>query len=166
MDAVERTSVPVEADVPLIHCIYASAATRDLSTAELAALLASARSTNERLGLTGILLLSEGSFFQVLEGDPDVVRTLYAAIEDDPRHAMVTKIIEEPIAERNFEDWTMGYSAVSRWELAAISGVNDFFDRAQCFQALDAGRAKQLLGAFRDGRWRKRLTGARQVEKV
>jgi hypothetical protein len=44
-----------------------------------------------------------------------------------------------------------------------MSGVNDFFGSARTEISVDAGRAKKLLAAFRDGRWRKRLSGARRT---
>ncbi len=144
---------------PLIHCVYTSAATQDFSQENLEALLKSAREFNVLHGLTGMLLYSEGSFFQVLEGPEEVVAALYAKIERDKRHEQVTKIIVEPIHKRSFAEWTMGFSNVSREELAKIEGTNDFFSKARCFAELDAGRAKKLLTAFRDGRWRKTVRG-------
>jgi hypothetical protein len=144
----------------LIHCIYASAATRDYQTKELADLLERARETNDRLGLTGMLLYIEGSFFQILEGAPEVVDALFAKIEQDKRHTRVTKIIREPIPKRSFGAWTMGFYKVSREELAGLVGVNDFFGKAQSFDGLDDGRAKKVLAAFRKGSWRRKLSGA------
>jgi len=139
----------------LIHCIYASSATRDFDTPELTELLQRARSNNETLGLTGMLLYAEGSFFQVLEGPAEVVDRLYETIESDPRHDKVTKIIREPIPKRSFDDWTMGFFRVSREELEGIVGVNDFFGKGRSLDLLDPGRAKKLLAAFREGRWRR-----------
>ena len=144
----------------LMHCAYASAAKSHFETADLMALLQAARKHNEGAGLTGMLLYTEGSFFQVLEGTPDAVEALYARIELDKRHEQVTKIIAEAIPTRHFAQWTMGFSQVSRKELALISGSNDFFSGASCFLGLDSGRAKKLLAAFREGRWRKGLAGA------
>ena len=144
----------------LIHCIYASAAVRHFETAELTDLLQAARKHNDAAGLTGMLLYTEGSFFQVLEGCPDAVEALYARIELDKRHDQVTKLVTEAITRRSFAQWTMGFSHVSRKELALISGANDFFAGSKCFLDLDTGRAKKLLSAFREGRWRKTLTGA------
>jgi hypothetical protein len=155
------------AHVPdLMHCIYASAATRHFETSELTALLQAARKHNDGAGLTGMLLYTEGSFFQVLEGVPDAVNALYARIELDKRHMQVTKIVAEAIPSRSFADWTMGFSQVSRKELALISATNDFFSGSSCFVGLDSGRAKKLLSAFREGRWRKTLTGARTTVAV
>jgi hypothetical protein len=144
----------------LIHCIYASAATRTFDTPQLADLLQKARECNHKLGLTGMLLHTEGSFFQVLEGDPEVVDSLYMRIERDERHQQVTKILHEAIPMRSFAEWTMGFAKVSRKELAGIAGVNDFFGTSRCLIDLDLGRAKKLLTAFREGRWRKSLSDA------
>lgn len=152
--------------IDLIQCIYASASSRDFETAELADLLQAARENNAKLGLTGMLLYAEGSFFQVLEGQPDVVETLYAKIERDRRHDQVTLVIKEPIPKRYFDAWTMGFYEVSREELAGLSGVNDFFGKDRTEISVDAGRAKKLLAAFRDGRWRKKLTGVRRTAPV
>ena len=146
----------------LIQCIYASAASRVMETKELADLLQVARENNVQLGLTGMLLYAEGSFFQVLEGPADVVDALYNKIERDKRHHQMTLVIREPIPKRCFDAWTMGFYKVSRKELAGMSGVNDFFGSDRAMVSIDAGRARKLLDAFRDGRWRAKLTGVRQ----
>jgi hypothetical protein len=147
----------------LIHCVYASAASRDFETQELAELLAVSRENNARLGLTGMLLYAEGSFFQVLEGEAHVVDAIYEKIGRDKRHVHMTLVIKESIPKRYFDAWTMGFYKVSREELAGLTGVNDFFGKDRTLVSLDAGRAKKLLAAFRDGRWRRRLTGASQT---
>ncbi len=139
----------------LIHLIYASAASRHLDTPALARLLAGARGNNDRLGLTGMLLHADGSFFQVLEGPASVVLALYQQIECDPRHNQVTRIISEPIPRRCFSTWSMGFSDLSQAGLQArVPGVNDFFGKAQSFNDVNHGRAKKLLAAFAGGRWR------------
>jgi hypothetical protein len=150
----------------LIHCIYASAATRDFDTDELAELLRVARENNARLGLTGMLLYAEGSFFQVLEGEPEVLDSLYNRIENDPRHGQVTLVIREPISKRHFDDWTMGFYKISREDLAGMAGVNDFFGKERSVVSVSAGRARKLLAAFGEGRWRQKLTGARLAAPV
>ena len=54
----------------------------------------------------------------------------------------------------------MGFSAMSREQMEAIPGTNDFFGQGKCFHDLDAGRAKKLLEAFRGGRWRQMLSAS------
>jgi hypothetical protein len=145
----------------LFQRIYASAARRNFGAEDLAELLRVARDNNAKLGLTGMLLYAEGSFFQVLEGPEAVLDPLYAKIEHDPRHTQMTLIIKEPISKRQFDDWTMGFYMMSSDELASLSGVNDFFGKHRAAVSLSAGRAKKLLAAFAEGRWRNKLSGSR-----
>jgi hypothetical protein len=139
----------------LTHCIYNSIATRPFDNAQLAELLQKARAANGPLSVTGMLLHVEGTFFQILEGDDDVVRNLFAKIAGDVRHASVTRIIHEPIPRRRFADWTMGFASLAPSELVGLEGANDFFDRQSCLTRVDEGRAKKLLAAFDKGRWRR-----------
>lgn len=141
----------------LIHLIYCSVAVQPLSADELTGLLSKAREQNARKGITGILLHSDGSFFQVLEGEAEIVDNLFARIMTDERHRQVTLIIREPIKRRLFDDWTMGHAELSDLEADALLGINDFFNNGDAFLQLSEGRAKKLLAAFRKGRWRERI---------
>jgi len=76
----------------------------------------------------------------------------------DKRHRRITKVILEPIAERAFGAWTMGCPELSSSQLGQIPGLNDFFARGQSYVELDEGRAKILLTAFTEGRWRAALS--------
>lgn len=138
----------------LVHLIYCSAAVKPFSKRELAELLAVARRFNATNGITGMLLYAEGSFFQVLEGEPSAVESLFAHIGRDRRHQRVTMIIREPIASRSFSDWSMGFADISPAELDEIVGANDFLTRGDSLVNIGPGRAKKLLDAFRQGRWR------------
>ncbi len=147
--------------MPLIHCIYASTASAPFAPENLTALLERARQRNHELGVTGMLLHVDDSFFQVLEGPADVIDGLYSRIAIDPRHHGVTRIIREPIARRDFSQWTMGFASMSPAAVATILGSNDFFAQQSCLMTLDEGRAKKLLTAFASGRWRARMSNAR-----
>ncbi len=143
----------------LTHLIYCSAATRELSPADLRAILETARRKNSQRSVTGMLLYTSGSFFQVLEGDEATVLELFALIATDRRHKNATMIIREPIARRAFGDWTMGFAEIDASELAHIEGLNDFFHPADSAAKLQPGRASKLLAAFAQGRWRARVEG-------
>jgi hypothetical protein len=147
----------------MIHIIYASVATEGFTSAQLTELLQKARVENERLQLTGMLLYSDGNFFQVLEGEPDSVDGMYKKLHLDKRHHQLTMVVREPIAKRYFADWSMGFSSVTPEELSEVDGLNDFFHDGSCFVGLDSGRAKKLLAAFAEGRWRAKLTGANRT---
>jgi hypothetical protein len=138
----------------LSHLIYASSADSKMRDTDLRAILDRARTVNSELDITGILLHTEGSYFQVLEGDAEAIDSLYAKIAHDKRHTNVVLIVREPIASRSFADWSMGFASVTSKDVAEIIGANDFFQKKTCFYDLGAGRAKKLLAAFADGRWR------------
>jgi hypothetical protein len=143
----------------LTHLIYTSAAASVFDPSDLKTILQVARSKNSQRSVTGMLLYTSGSFFQVLEGDEATLTELFAIISSDPRHTNVTKIIDEPIAQRAFGDWTMGFSEVDPSELEEIEGLSDFFQQGNSLTDLQPGRAKKLLSAFAQGRWRARLKG-------
>jgi len=125
---------------------------------QLTKILRHARVANERAGVTGMLLQSDGNFFQVLEGEPEAVNSVFKKIDRDRRHGQVTMIIREPIAKRSFADWSMGFSGATPEELKRVDGLNNFFfENGSCFTKLDAGRAKKLLAAFAEGSWRTKL---------
>jgi hypothetical protein len=147
----------------LTHLIYSSAATSGFEEHQIPRLLEHAQAANAALDVTGMLLYIDGSFFQVLEGDPHVVDEIYLKIKGDPRHARVTLIIQEPIFERSFGEWTMGFAAIGRKEAGKLIGENDFFASASCVADLTSGRAIKLLSAFRTGRWRTEHTGVHRT---
>jgi hypothetical protein len=66
-----------------------------------------AKQRNRTLGITGVLLVDQGHFVQVLEGEDSHLRQLMSAIQKDTRHSNVTTIIDEPIDARSFDDWNM-----------------------------------------------------------
>ncbi|ABM04792.1 BLUF domain protein [Psychromonas ingrahamii 37] len=138
----------------LIHLIYASKASIDFSKDEIVVLLEKARNTNKFLDVTGMLLSDSGGFLQVLEGEEKTVNQLFSVISGDGRHNNVVKIISEAIPERQFDDWTMGEASISRQELVEIEGMNDFFTGNTCLVNINVGRAKKILDAFAQGRWR------------
>lgn len=152
--------------MPLIHCIYASAATAEFAESDLPDLLRSSRAANAAQELTGMLLYTDRSFFQVLEGDEARVDALLDKIHQDPRHTRLTVVIREVIAKRAFGEWTMGYVTATKGEIDDLVGANDFFGAHSCLLDLDGGRARKLLTAFASGRWRTRLHSEPQSRSV
>jgi hypothetical protein len=147
----------------LSHCIYASTASPAFEEHAIPALLESARRNNAARNITGMLLYVEGTFFQVLEGRDAAIAEIFERIRGDHRHRRVTRIILEPIFERSFGEWTMGFATAGIAEVKASIGANDFFSSATCLEQLTPGRARRLLDAFRRGRWRADQTGAHRT---
>jgi hypothetical protein len=139
--------------VSLVHCIYASTATRSFSEAQLATLIQGSRAKNQLLGVTGILVYMSGRFFQILEGEAAVVEQLYAVIEGDRRHKEVTRIICESIHAREFQNWSMGLIDLSGDKLRQLVMLADPTSGMLSVSQLPNGRSKKLLLAFCEGRW-------------
>ena len=65
---------------------YSSSTTGTLPDAELERLLADARSFNESVGVTGVLLYNGASFFQYFEGDTVACERVFKRIIGSSRH--------------------------------------------------------------------------------
>lgn len=140
-------------DQRLFELAYISVAVAPMSEQQLEALLAEARKFNTSVGVTGLLLYSDGTFFQVLEGEEGVVRELYARICQDPRHMRHMEVHAGPLQQRHFPDWSMGYRRVGREQLAAMDGYSDLLEPESSVRDAMAGHpvaSYQLLLSFSD----------------
>ena len=87
------------------HVFYVS---RCVSSPEmLEQLLAHARERNARVGLSGALWFTGGHFAQWLEGPRPVLSQTLQSISTDPRHDNMRCLLEGPLSERRFGQWTM-----------------------------------------------------------
>ena len=98
----------------LVRCLYASRPAVPLTPDVLDSILEQSRRNNPRLGITGMLCMSDDVFIQVLEGGRDAVCDLYKTIVDDNRHANVRILVYEEITERRFGHWTMGHVNIAK----------------------------------------------------
>lgn len=135
-----------EAQPVLGQLIYVSSATRLMSKDELVQLLTRARDFNQLYEVTGMLVYSDGTFIQVLEGNPEVIEDLYRHIERDPRHHRCIVLLRQIITERAFEGWSMGFRSTSPAEVESIVGYVDFFDN--CPVPDKGAAAYRLLSSF------------------
>jgi len=91
--------------------------------AEVKDILETSRANNERDGITGALMFNAGCFAQVLEGPLDVVEVAFERIQQDDRHSDVSLLAMEPIAERSFPNWAMGFVGLSDLDAARFADV-------------------------------------------
>ena len=113
---------------PLVSVVYCSSATRPFRAEELGDLLEASRAHNSEHDITGMLLYRSGEFVQILEGPRSGVDALMEKIGRDPRHTDVRVLIEEPLHERRFADWTMGYQSLVAPRPEMLEGYRDSFD--------------------------------------
>ncbi|HEX8279730.1 MAG TPA: BLUF domain-containing protein [Chthoniobacterales bacterium] len=135
----------------LYFLIYVSVATDELNEPQLFEMLKLSRANNERDDITGMLLYKDGRFMQLLEGPESAVCATYSRIARDLRHRDVTILLEGPIQERDFTEWSMGFQALDNETARATPGFSPFLDvKFSVFEfQSDPSRAHQLLRIFR-----------------
>lgn len=111
----------------LVSVVYVSKARPDVGDDTLRDILTESRANNAESGVTGVLLYRDGQFVQVLEGPRDSVQSLVATITADPRHDDIRIVLDEPIDERQFGDWTMEFRPVATPQRALPRGFRDSF---------------------------------------
>lgn len=112
----------------LVSLVYTSSAVRPFSEDELAQLLTLSRTRNSVRDITGLLLYRGGEFVQILEGPGPDIEQLMDEIRRDPRHDDIRVLIEEPLHERRFAEWTMGYQSLVAADPGMVAGYRDSFD--------------------------------------
>jgi hypothetical protein len=133
--------------------IYASAARSLLDPLQLGKILEVSRRNNARLGVTGILLYHEGSFFQVLEGEPDTLSALYARIQQDPRHRNLVELRSSVVERPSFGAWSMGFVSLDPMLLRALPGRHALSSNGTLER--EPAAILSLLDQFREGQFRR-----------
>jgi hypothetical protein len=103
--------------------MYSSQATESMTITDLEKILADARDGNRARDVTGALVYVDGVFFQLLEGDEAVVRSLMANIASDTRHQSVKVFYEAQVDVRAFESWSMAYLSPTAREMSIWAGL-------------------------------------------
>lgn len=146
----------------VLRLVYSSEATCEFDSDALLQLLERARENNARMNVSGMLLYSDGTFLQVLEGDPEVVEALYDKIGQDERHTDTRVLLRTDDEARAFGDWTMGFVKASKQLLAEVAGLNDFLQSnlpRVGTESETAERTAKILEQFKEGRWRRQIEG-------
>ena len=104
---------------------------------EVEQILAVARQQNQLRQVTGALLFTGGHFAQLLEGPAPALADTMAAIDADPRHDNVTRLIEGHIAQRRFADWSMAF--------VEAPGADDLIEQLLAERTLAPERSERLL---------------------
>ena len=115
---------------------------------EIGRIIQSSIRNNRLVSITGMLLVKNDSFLQVLEGPEVAVRAAYQRILADTRH-IGARLLHQGLAERRlFADWNMCAHRLSK----ADDAILETLDKGLALDpaALDGDRALKLLNAVRD----------------
>src|ERR1700749_215765 len=77
---------------------------------------------NRRANITGMLIYTEGSFIQVLEGPEDSLRKTYEQNVQDNRQKNIIKLAEDTITSPNFDSWSMAFIATDPSKIDMLEG--------------------------------------------
>ncbi len=92
----------------MIRITYISKLARPLSLKEIKAIGIIASQNNKRSNVTGLLVYFQKLFFQVIEGDDEVIDQLWVKIGKDARHRSILRLkTEHGINKRVFPKWSM-----------------------------------------------------------
>ena len=104
----------------LLGLAYVSTVSGNLACERLETLLSEAKARNAAGAVTGVLLYCHGTFMQYLEGSPDIVEATFARILRDTRHHDPFVLFKRPIAQREFQNWSMAFSTLERHHRDAL----------------------------------------------
>lgn len=82
---------------------YVSTASPGLTDAEIKKMLETAEKNNSRNDVKGLLLYSEGNFFEIIEGNKDHIIKLFSEIQNDKRHHNIIQIVGKEISSPAFD---------------------------------------------------------------
>ncbi len=134
----------------MLSITYLSSATSLMSPDQLVDMLHAIRPRNAERGVTGMLLYSGGNIIQTLEGPDDAVLATYGAITADPRHKGLIEIFRDPVEERSFPDWSMGFSNLRGVDADAVEGFNGFLQNATGDDGPGPENVLTMLRVFRE----------------
>ena len=87
----------------------------------------------------------------MLEGPREAIQATYQRIQSDARHTRVVTLLDEPLAEREFADWRMGFFSLEDPAVLARADVSGFLTEPLSHAALtkEPSRARRLLLLFK-----------------
>jgi Sensors of blue-light using FAD len=141
----------------LIHVIYVSSAAPDISEHDTLRFLNEARKANRKNDVSGMMLYIGGYYLQLLEGEATKVDVVCRTIVQDKREMRM--ILREPVAEREFPEWTMGFEAVAPPEAARLLGDPLLFDSVSRVARIEPNSAKTLMSIIGRRRWQSDRSG-------
>jgi hypothetical protein len=93
----------------LLRLVYVSTSTTAIDPQTMQAILEHSSAHNALSGITGVLCGGARHYLQVLEGPELAVMQLYVRVAADARHRDSVLLSVELIAERMFDQWSMGH---------------------------------------------------------
>ena len=98
---------------------YLSSASENLTLEGIKGLMENVKMFNDTNTVGGILIYSDHTFFQVIEGKHDTVTALFNRIKKDNRHYNILKILEITSMEKKFRKYSTNFITHYKKEASA-----------------------------------------------
>ncbi len=92
---------------------YVSTVNPNISNSDIAKLMDFVRLHNNSINITGILIYSEGNFFQILEGKEEIVKMMFEKIKKDSRHYNIIKMLDKKTKKVSFTEYHSSFTVIS-----------------------------------------------------
>lgn len=107
----------------LAHLAYVSKRKSNCTEEEIEKILAACKKNNPPLNVTGVLLYSDSTFIQYVEGESNELMTLYDKIKKDIRHEKAVMVSYGAITEKIFPSWHMGNRKLASAEVDYLTDI-------------------------------------------
>jgi FAD-dependent sensor of blue light len=133
----------------MIQLAYLSSTPVLLTPDDIAQILIISRCNNAKLDITGLLVYKDGSVLQFLEGPEANVQKVFERISGDPRHRGIIVLYRKELRDRDFAEWTMGFSDLKAEGATYLEGFEDVLGVDYDLKRLSATSAQKLIRLFK-----------------
>jgi len=127
---------------------YVSSASPNLTEYEIKRILSFSRDCNNENNITGILLYSDGNFFQVLEGNMEIVKSLFVNIRNNKNHQNILVIFEKEVSITQFDTYQSDFITLnSRFQ----SDIDLYFSQIEKLNPKIQSSVRYILNSFAKG---------------
>jgi hypothetical protein len=128
---------------------YVSTANPALSENEIQSTLDFSKDWNNNHEITGILLFSQGNFFQVLEGEESLLKMLFERIKADKRHHNIITIFQKEVPEVKFQNYEADF--ISLDDRYHAKNIDSYFSQIKLLNPSIQSSVKYILNKFTEG---------------
>ncbi len=128
---------------------YVSSVNPNLTEADIQEILKYTSNWNNDHDITGILLYSDGNFFQVLEGEKELLKSLLSRIVKDERHNNVMVIFQKEVSQTKFDDYQSDFISLdSRFQ---SKNIELYFSQIDKLNPKIQSSVRYILNNFAEG---------------
>lgn len=133
------------------HAIcYVSTATEDFEINEISEIFKYWQEKNGNKDIKGILLYSEGHFFQVLEGERTTVLALFNAINKDRRHSGIIQVLGKDIIKGSLNGYLTQHITAGNFSRPEL--IRSYCESVKGMDSRTQNQIKIILDSFIDTR--------------